>query len=171
MLLRFREVAELLIKDITFDSKGCYLYIKRSKTDQRGVGASVRILYHNDVTVCPVHFTRAYLTRLGYSQGYMLPTLKGSLPNADTPLSYHTALKDLRGVLRQLGIDGSFFGEHSGRRGGTTCAAAAGVSLAALKLQGRWKSDTSVERYTDNSFSARHEFATALASHPSSTNS
>ena len=170
-LLRFREVAELLIKDVIFDSEGCNLYIKRSKTDQRGVGATVRILYHNDVTVCPVHFTRAYIKRLGHSQGYMLPAMKGSLPSADTPLSYHTALKDLRRVLKQLGIDGSSFGEHSGRRGGTTCAAAVGVSSAALKIQGRWKSDASVERYTDNSITARHEFAAALASLPSTTSS
>ena len=162
-LLRFREVAELLVTDFTFDSHGCHIYIKRSKTDQRGVGASVRILYHTDPAVCPVRFTKMYIARLGYTQESMLPSLKGVTPCSNTPLSYHTAFKDLRKVLKNIGIDGSLFGEHSGRRGGTTCAAAAGVSHTALKQQGRWKSDASVERYTENSVQARHEFASALA--------
>ena len=163
-LLRFREVAELTLQDIKFDEEGCTINIKRSKTDQRGVGATTRIHFHKDSSACPVLFTKMYVSRLGYKAGIMLPLVKGRGLCPESSISYHTALNDLRAVLKAVRIDGSGYGEHSGRRGGTTAAAAVGVSHAALKTQGRWKSDASVERYTDNATSARAEFAAALAS-------
>ena len=36
--LRLQEVSEITLQDITFD-EGCIINIKRSKTDQHGVGA------------------------------------------------------------------------------------------------------------------------------------
>ena len=44
-------------------------------------------------------------------------------------LPYSIALRDLRNLLRLVGINPSGFGEHSGRRGGTTAAAAKGATL------------------------------------------
>ena len=132
-LLRFQEAAGLTLQDIMYDEIGCSIKIKRSKTDQRGVGAITRINYHSDPLVCPVLFTKMYVSCLGYTTGVLLPSVKGRALCPESSISYHTALNDLRAVLKALRIDGSGYGEHSGRRGGTTAAAAAGVSHAALK--------------------------------------
>ena len=84
------------------------------------------------------------VSRMGYKAGVMLPLVKGQGLCPKLLISYHTALNDLRAVLKIARVDGSGYGEHSCWRGGTTAAAAAGASRAALKIQGRWKSDSSV---------------------------
>ena len=66
-----------------------------------------------------------------------MPSIKQSVPDASSPLLYSTTLRDLRSVLRQIGIDPQGYGEHSGRRGGTTAAAAKGATLTELMIQGR----------------------------------
>ena len=162
-LLRFNEIQNLCTTDITFDSTGMFIYIERSKTDQRGVGDHVRVLNHADSTICPVRLTRLYLDKLGYQQGVMLPSLRGKIPNPKVAITYKTALRDLKNTLISIGVDPTGFGEHSGRRGGTTAAAAAGAPHASLKSQGRWKSDSSVERYTDNAKAAKETFARYLS--------
>ena len=139
------------------------IWFHRSKTDQRGVGDHVRVLNHADSTICPVRLTRLYLDKLGYQQGVMLPSLRGKIPNPKVAITYKTALRDLKNTLISIGVDPTGFGEHSGRRGGTTAAAAAGAPHASLKSQGRWKSDSSVERYTDNAKAAKETFARYLS--------
>ena len=57
--------------------------------------------------------------------------LKKSPPDPSSPLNYNTALRDLHSVLHLIGIDPTGYGEHSGRRGGTTAAAAKGASIDA----------------------------------------
>ena len=69
-----------------------------------------------------------------------MPSLKKSSPDPHSPLKYNTALRDLRSALRLIGVDPTGYGEHSGRRGGTTAAAAKGTSIDELMIQGRWRS-------------------------------
>ena len=80
------------------------------------------------------------------------------------PSPYSTALRDLRNLLRLVGIDPSGFGEHSGRRGGTTAAAAKGATLDDLMIQGRWRSESMPRLYTDNAKKNKRQFARRLAS-------
>ena len=89
--------------------------------------------------------------------------MKGRLPDPDNALSYATALRDLRKCLAQVGINPNGFGEHSGRRGGTTAAASAGASVDELMLQGRWRSSEMPHLYTDNAIKARKDFALCLS--------
>ena len=53
---------------------------------------------------------------------------------------YSTALRNLRSALSSVGIDPSGYGEHSGRRGGTTAAPSKGATVNELKIQSRWRS-------------------------------
>ena len=71
---------------------------------------------------------------MNIQSGYLLPSLRGKVIAVDSPLLYNTALRDLRKCLSKVGIDPSGFGEHSGRRGGTTAAALAGASIDELML-------------------------------------
>ena len=67
-------------------------------------------------------------------------------------------------VLRLIGIDPVGYGEHSGRRGGTTAAAAKGASIDELMIQGRWRSESMPRLYTVNALKCKRKFARRLAS-------
>ena len=68
-----------------------------------------------------------------------------------SPLSYYnTALSDLRKCLTKIGVDPSGYSEHSGRRGGTTAAAAAGAPIGELMLQGRLHNQETPHVYIEN---------------------
>ena len=100
---------------------------------------------------------------MNITSGFLLPTFRGKHFSNNVPLCYNTALRDLRKCLSKIGVDPSGFGEHSGRRGGTTAAASAGASVNELMLQGRWKSQDMPRLYTDNASKVRRDFAVRLA--------
>ena len=93
-----------------------------------------------------------------------MPSIKGLSPEPTVPLPYSTALRDLRNLLRLVGIDPTGYGKHSGRRGGTTAAAAKGATLNELMIQGRWRSESMPRLYTDNAQKQKRKFARRLAS-------
>ncbi len=62
---------------------------------------------------------------------------------------YCTALEDFRNLLSSLGYDPMSYGEHSGKRGGASEAASAGLSLPDLQRLGGWHSQTMPAKYTD----------------------
>ena len=111
-----------------------------------------------------VAFTRRYLSLLPYDSGFIMPSTNQSLPDSCSSLTYSTALRDLRSVLRQIGIDPQGCREHSGRRGSTTAAADKGATLNELMIQGRWKTESMPRLYTDNAFKNKRKFARRLAS-------
>ena len=93
-----------------------------------------------------------------------MPSVNNSIPDPTSPLNYNTALRDLRSVLRLIGIDPQGYGEHSGRRGGTTAAASKGATLDELMIQGRWRSESMPRLYTDNALKCKRKFARRLTS-------
>ena len=92
-----------------------------------------------------------------------MPAVKFSQPDPSTPLSYHTALRDLCAIFRLININPSGYGEHSGRRGGTTAAASKGSTIDELMIQGRWRSESMPRLYTDNALKCKRRLANCLA--------
>lgn len=60
--------------------------------------------------------------------GYLVPlcTAKNS-PDPNKPVPYNVALTDMKKLMDLLGYDGKLYGEHSGKRGDATIAAAHGA--------------------------------------------
>ena len=162
--LRFSEVSQLKISDISWTDLGLDIFIAKSKTDQTQKGDWVAIASQSTSRFCPVALTRKYMSLLPYDSGFIMPSLKSSAPDPSSPLKYNTALRDLRSVLCMIGIDPRGYGEHSGRRGGTTAAANKGATLDELMIQGRWKSESMPRLYTDNALKCKRKFARRLAS-------
>ena len=92
-----------------------------------------------------------------------MPAMKFSCPDPSTPLLYRTTLRDLRAIFHLINIDPSGYGEHSGRRGGTTAAASKGSTIDELMIQGRWRSESMPRLYTDNALKCKRKFAKRLA--------
>ena len=66
------------------------------------------------------------------------------------PISYADSLAKSRSLLSKIGVkDPNAYGEHSGRRGGATAAAGAGMSLEKIKRHGRWRSLSMPQEYID----------------------
>ena len=139
-------------------------FFKKSKTDQTHKGDWVSVASQPDSAWCPVLLTRRYLSLLKTDLGFLMPPTKNKVPDTTRSLNYNTALSDLRSTLSLIGIDPTGYGEHSGRRGGTTAAAAKGASLDELMLQGRWRSESMPRLYTDNAVKCKRKFARRLAS-------
>ena len=119
--------------------------------------------YNSDPVLCPVRLTIKYIKMLNYDSGYLLPSTSGRKPVSSLKLKYHSALSDFKKLFKLFNMDPTGYGEHSGRRGGTTAAAAAGADITELKLQGRWRSDSMPRLYTDNAVKLRRDFATKLS--------
>ena len=163
-LLRFSEVSNLTISDIIWNDLGFDIFIAKSKTDQTRKGAWVSIASQPNSIWCPVNLTHRYLSLLNSNSGFLMPPMKSNRPDTTKSLNYNTALRDLRAALSLIGVDPAGYGEHSGRRGGTTAAAAKGASLDEVMIQGRWRSESMPRLYTDNAIKCKRKFARRLAS-------
>ena len=84
-----------------------------------------------------------------------MPSCTNDVPNGSVSLLYNSALRDLRSALRLIGVDPQGYGEHSGRRGGTTAAADKGATLDELMIQGRWRTESMPRLYTDNAIKCK----------------
>ena len=89
--------------------------------------------------------------------------MSANRPVSKTHLKYHSALSDFKKLFKYFDLDPTGYGEHSGRRGGTTAAAAAGADINELKLQGCWRSDSMPRLYTDNAIKLCRDFASRLS--------
>ena len=163
-LLQFSEVSNLVFTDIIWNDLGFNIFIAKSKTDQTRKGDWVSVASQPDSAWCPVALTCRYFSLFKSNSGFLMPPSKNNVPDTTRSLKYNTALRDLRSTLALIGIDPSGYGEHSGRRGGTTAAAAKGACLDELMIQGRWRSESMPKLYTDNAIKCKRKFARRLAS-------
>ena len=114
------------------------ILFKGGKNDQYTEGGERVVASNPDVKRCPVQLTLNYFRFLGLSyDGYLVPlcTAKNS-PNPAKSVPYSGALTDLKKLMNLLGYDEKLYGEHSGKRGGATTAAAHGATDKQLKRLG-----------------------------------
>ena len=100
---------------------------------------------------------------------YLFPTLDGKGLPLPKPMSYQSALRQLRKVVKDLDLpveDGKRFGLHSGRGGAATAASNAGVPLEAIRQAGRWTSDRAPLTYIQPSEQARGLVSSTLSNLP-----
>ena len=123
-MLRWAEVSDLRMDDVTFDTTGMILRVKKSKTDQLGEGTFVKINM-TELDHCPVEITRLYIRKLNYGteNGFLQPKIRTYKDGRQagvwhSKVGYSTALEDLKSLMSLIGRDPTNFGEHSGRRGG-----------------------------------------------------
>ena len=168
-MMRWDEVSNLRMDDIQFTETGMVIKIRRSKTDQKGEGEYVRINMSEEEN-CPVEITRLYISKLGYGteNGFLQPQIRTYKDGTQsgvwhTKLGYSTALEDLKAFMAIIGRDPREYGEHSGRRGGATAASEAGVSWLDLKRHGRWASDSSAQKYIEDTKKRSNKVPAVLA--------
>ena len=157
---RFSDIAKLKRKDVTYEcdpSPHLKVIFRGGKNDLYSEGSERIVAANSNTKNCAVNLTLNYFQFLGptYS-GYLVPSCTSkNTPNPEKPVTYSGALSDLKKLMNLLGYDPSLFGEHSGKRGGATAAAANGATDQQLKRLGGWRSDSIPAKYVDLSLKSR----------------
>lgn len=129
---RRSEVAALDIADLRFEKRGAVVTLRRSKTDQVGVGREVAIPQLRTEAICPVHALRGWLDAASIVDGPIFRTfsMRGELQtNRIDGRDVARLVQRLTGRAR---LEGDF-AAHSLRAGFVTSGAERGIAEASLQ--------------------------------------
>jgi integrase len=144
---RRSELVGLDVEDVAFTSNGLVILLRRSKSDQEGVGHKKGLPYGSSPATCPVRALRAWLDASGVAEG---PIFRGVDRHGNikaSRLSPRTVALVVKRVAEAAGLDPTEFAGHSLRAGLATSAAAAGVSERIIMQQTGHRSVQMVRRY------------------------
>lgn len=147
-LLRVSEVAALQVYDIEdLPGNRGVLHIRRSKTDQKGKGAS---LYLGTPTmVC----LKNWLLRSGIQEGPVFRKIYKDVVQP-TGLTTRTMMRIIKRRAHEAGIEENVSG-HSFRVGSAQSLAHAGATLVDMQIAGRWRSPNMPARYARAEMASR----------------
>ena len=134
--------------DIEWTTEGALVTIRRSKTDQEGLGRKVGIP-RGDVA-CPVTSLEAWLEAAGISDGAVFRRVfnRRAQRVADQRLAARNVASVVKAAAAKLGFDPATFGGHSLRSGLVTTAVRRGVNLMKVCDQTGHKSLEMLRVYT-----------------------
>jgi integrase len=120
--------------------------LRRSKTDQEGVGRKIGIPHGSTPATCPVWALRAWLELASIESGPLFRAIRGSTVGT-CRLSAAAVAATVKRSARAVGLDPAVYAGHSLRSGLATSAAAAGASERSIMAQTGHKSVPMVRRY------------------------
>lgn len=154
---RRSELVGIETEHLQWKTEGIDILIPTSKTDQTHQGQFSAIPYGKGL-LCPVSALKSWLEFSGIQQGPIFREIKKGekiMLKALSPLSVNLILKKHAGACGFKHL--SQLSSHSLRRGLASNASQAGVNIAAIMRQGRWKQVNTVmeyieasERFSDN---------------------
>ena len=135
---RRSELVALDVADLKETEDGLRVTIRRSKTDQEDMGATIAIIRGG--ACCPVKALRAWLDAAGISDGPIFrPVRKGGRVR-DQRLTAKSVCNLVKAYADAVGRDAATFGAHSLRAGFLTSAARRGASVFKMRDVSRHKS-------------------------------
>ncbi len=144
---RRSELAALNVEDLHFDARGLVVTIRRSKTDQEGVGAEIGVPYVDNKGLCAARAVRTWLDAAVVTSGPVFRTFSKARVLQANRIDGADVARLVKRVTGLAGIAGDFAG-HSLRAGFITSAASsAGVSEVDIMRVSRHKSVTILRGY------------------------
>jgi integrase len=143
--LRRSELVAIEVEDVTFVDDGLRLLIRRSKTDQSGIGAEVAIL--RGVRIRPVAALQTWLAHAGITTGPVFRPVKLGGKIGDEAMTGNAVARVLKRHCRRLGIDPTNYSAHSLRAGLITSSAEANANIFRIQLVSRHRSLESLQGY------------------------
>ena len=136
LALRRSELVAIDIEHVRFDDDCAIVYIPRSKTDQDGKGAWVRLEPASVPEFCPVAHLRGWIGALAVARATGGPLFRpmskaGQLQPGR--LSDKAVLRLVKSTLRSIGVDPKDYSGHSLRSGFVTSAVKAGASYEQIR--------------------------------------
>jgi site-specific recombinase XerD len=137
---RSEELVSLRVEDIRFESRAQgTVCIRKSKTDQEGVGAFVPIYRAKAQRLCPMQALRDWTIAAGIRSGPLFRRIDCWGNVAETPLDAKAVYLLVKQSCARAGLDPKLFGSHSLRAGFVTSAVRKGVPLEIIMRTTRHK--------------------------------
>jgi site-specific recombinase XerD len=146
--LRRSEIVELDVEDITWEDQGIGLTIKRSKTDQAGVGTVVPLFWGRDTELCPVTALEVWLDLSKVETGPIFRSVRHDTVGVNR-LTPRTINRIVKQAAARTGIDPQKIGAHSLRSGFATSAARGGANLPDIMRVTRHASYKGIKPYIE----------------------
>lgn len=147
--LRRSEIAALDVGDVAFENSYAVLHLGRSKTDQEGAGAYVKLTAGVEALTCPVRSLKTWLDEADIDGGPLFRGVDRWGNVLDGRISESTIARAIKSSATTIGIDPAQVAGHSLRRGHVTQAARNGARKSTIRNQTRHSSDRMVETYTE----------------------
>lgn len=142
---RRSELVALDVEDIAEFEEGLRVSIRRSKTDQEGLGATIGILRGDHA--CPVRALTNWLHNARITSGAIFRQVSRSGTVSRNRLSDRSVALIVKARAKAVGLDPSTFSGHSLRAGFLTSAAARGASIFKMMDVSRHKSVDTLRGY------------------------
>lgn len=144
---RRSELVALDVRDAEFSGDGLTLIVRRSKTDQEGMGRRVGVPCGTHRETCPVRSLRVWLDLAKITSGAIFRGVNRHGQVGERRLDGGSVARIVQRSVAAIGQLPSEFGGHSLRAGLATAAARAGKSERSIMAQTGHRSVTMVRRY------------------------
>ncbi len=144
---RRSELIALDVADCSFCKDGLTVTLRRSKTDQDGVGRKVGIPYGGNPDTCPVRTVQGWIEQAAISSGPLFRSISRHGKVRPGGLSSNDVARVVKKLAERAGLDAAKYAGHSLRAGHATSAAIAGASERSIMNQTGHRSVQMVRRY------------------------
>ncbi len=144
---RRNEIVALDYEDLDFVYEGLKITIRRSKTDQFGIGLTKALPYFDNSQYCPVVTLKQWLEVSKIKSGPLFKRFTKGSRLSDNRLTDQTVALLIKKYLNLSGIDGKDYSGHSLRSGFATSAAESGAEERSIMAMTGHKSTEMVRRY------------------------
>ena len=158
--LRRSELVALDVTNLEFCDGGLRVTIRRSKTDQEGLGATIAIARGS--TACPVNAVRAWIEAAGIVDGPLFRPVTRTGKISARRLSARAVADLVKTYARRAGLKAADYSGHSLRSGFLTSAAARGASIFKMMDVSRHKSVDTLRGYVRDAESFRNHAGSGL---------
>ena len=157
---RRSELTALNIDDLQFCDAGFRVTIRKSKTDQEGLGSTIAIARGS--IACPVEAVRTWQSAAGIVGGPLFRPVTRTGKTSDRRLSARAVAEVVKAYARRAGLKATEFSGHSLRSGFLTSAAARGASIFKMMDVSRHKSVETLRGYVGDAEMFRNHAGTGL---------
>jgi integrase len=144
---RRSELVALNVEDLEFKREGLVVTIRKSKTDQEGIGRKIGIPYGSNCDTCPVRSLQLWLEEGAITEGSVFRSVNRHGHVQEGCLSDKAVALVVKRCAESAGLDSSKYSGHSLRAGMATSAAMNGASERQIMKQTGHRSEAMVRRY------------------------
>jgi site-specific recombinase XerD len=144
---RRSELIGLNVEDCEFGKDGLTVTLKRSKTDQDGLGRKIGIPYGSNPETCPVRTVQTWMEQSAITTCPLFRSITRHGRLRPGRLSGIDVSRVVKKLAVRAGLDAAKYGGHSLRAGHATSAAIAGASERSIMNQTGHRSVQMVRRY------------------------
>ena len=144
---RRSELVGLDVEDCAFGKDGITVTLRRSKTDQEGMGRKIGIPYGSNPETCPIRALQGWIEQAGITVGPLFRSLNRHGQVQPGWLSGNDVARIVKKLAGRAGLDSAKYAGHSLRAGHATSAAIAGASERSIMKQTGHRSVQMVRRY------------------------